>query len=89
MDYLDNIYYNLKKGLILKYDIFKNLLERNNLSLKEFSNIANISYSGCNKWKYAQEVPPWVESWFKLYEENQNFSELKKLLGKLCDGKSL
>ena len=67
----------------MKYDIFKNLLERNSLSLKEFSNITNISSSGCNKWKYA-EVPPWVESWFKLYEENLDYSKLKKLIHKLC-----
>jgi len=66
----------------LKYEVFKELLERNSMSLKDFSNITSISYSGCNKWKYG-EVPPWVESWFRLYEENTNYSELKKLIHKL------
>ncbi len=68
------------------YEDFKNLLDNNNLSLKEFSSITSLSYSGCNKWKYSG-VPAWVESWFDLYEENHDLKELKAVVLRLCKEK--
>jgi len=66
----------------MKHDEFKKWLDQNNLTLKEFSEITNLSYSGCAKWK-SSGVPLWVDSWCKLYSENKNFTELKKLIDKI------
>jgi len=67
----------------LKYEQFKTFLERNDLSLKEFSELTNLSYSGCNKWKYS-ELPGWVESWCNLYEENSSLNNIKTHILKIC-----
>lgn len=58
--------------------MLKDFLIRNNLTLKKFSEKTNLAYSTCNKWKYS-EVPPWVESWCILYEENKKLQKIKEL----------
>ncbi len=63
----------------MEYNAFKEFLEKNELSLKQFSELTNISYSGCNKWKYS-DIPSWVESWCKLYEENKKLKKIKELI---------
>ena len=68
----------------MKYQIFKNLLEKNHLSLKDFADMTELSYSGCYKWKNA-DVPCWVKSWFILYEENQDLKEIKRLIEKVSN----
>ena len=62
----------------MQHDAFKEFLDRNQLSLKEFSEKTNLSYSGCNKWKYS-ELPVWVESWCNLYEENKKLQKIKEI----------
>jgi len=62
----------------MEYESFKDFLNRNDLKLKEFSKKSNISYSGCNKWKYT-EIPPWVKSWCDLYEENKKLQKIKEI----------
>jgi len=66
----------------MKYEIFKTLLSNHNLTLKDFANKTKLSYSGCYKWK-TSGIPPWVESWFELYEENQDLCEIKRLVSKV------
>ncbi len=68
----------------MNYDDFKNKLDINNLSLKDFAELANISYSGVNKWKYA-EIPGWVKSWIDLYEENKKIATIKKDILELAE----
>ena len=62
----------------MQYEVFKKFLDEHNLSLKEFSKLSNTSYSGCNKWKYA-DIPPWVDSWCKLYSENHKLQNIKNI----------
>jgi len=68
----------------MEYETFKIYLLKNGLSLKDFAEYTNISYSGCNKWKYSG-IPSWVESWIKLYEENKQFHQMKLLINEICD----
>lgn len=47
---------------------FKDLLEKANLSKKEFSEKANIAYGTVGNWHDENRpVPPWVKSWLNNY----------------------
>ena len=62
----------------MDYQDFKNILKKNKLTVKKFSELANISYSTCNTWSNRGKVSDWVESWLPMYEEIQRLKELKK-----------
>jgi hypothetical protein len=56
----------------MNYEEFKKILKKNNLTLKRFSEISEVSYKTCTKWgKEDRPIPRWVNSWFKLYEKSQ------------------
>jgi len=60
----------------MDYKEFKKKLIDNDLTLKEFSNLSNTSYSTCLKWgKENRPVPNWVQPFLSFYSENV---ELKK-----------
>ena len=64
--------------LILTYEKFKEILKEKNLTIKKFSELVGISYKTCNSWSKPKAKPSdWVESWLRLYEENE---KLKKEL---------
>lgn len=45
-----------------------NILNKLNLSKKEFANLSNISYNTVNNWNDENRpVPPWVKSWLENY----------------------
>lgn len=67
----------------MNYQEFKKFLEKHNLSLKEFSELTDLSYSGINKWKYSA-MPSWVKSWCVLYEENKKLNYIKNTILELC-----
>ena len=56
----------------MEYKEFKNILKKNKLTIKKFSELANISYNTCNTWsKDNRSVPNWVQAFLNLYVENQ------------------
>jgi len=58
----------------MEYKEFKKILKKYSLTLRKFSELAETPYQTCVKWgKENRPVPKWVNSWFKLYIENQNF----------------
>jgi len=62
----------------MSYEEFKKILKENNLTIKKFSELANISYSTCNNWaKPQRKVSDWVEPFLNLYIELQRLKELK------------
>ena len=62
----------------MEYQKFKKVLKENNLTLKKFSELANMSYSTCLKWgKNNRPVSDWVESWLNIYVENQQLKKSK------------
>lgn len=71
----------------MNYDIFKQTLKDNGLSLKAFSELSGVKYDTCSKWgKDNRPVSDWVESWLTLYIENKSCKELKQLLKEtVCD----
>lgn len=62
------------------FDEFKEILDRNSLSLKHFSELTGLSYSAVTKWKYLDEMPAWVQSWFEMYEKVQKLDDFKTKL---------
>ena len=57
---------------------FRERLKNNNLKLKDFSELIDISYQTVAKWgKYGRDVPSWVKSWLNLYERNKQLEELE------------
>ena len=57
----------------MEYKEFKKILKKYSLTLRKFSELAETPYQTCVKWgKENRPVPNWVNSWFKLYVENQN-----------------
>jgi len=61
----------------MEYKEFKEILKKNNLTIKRFSELANISYATCNNWSNKGSVSSWVNSWLTLYVENKNLKNDK------------
>jgi len=61
----------------MEYKEFKEILKKNNLTIKKFSELANISYATCNNWSNKGSVSSWVNSWLSLYVENRNLKNDK------------
>ena len=61
----------------MEYKEFKEILKKNKLTVKKFSELANISYNTCNAWSKRGIVSNWVEPFLNLYIENQRLKELK------------
>jgi DNA-binding transcriptional regulator YiaG len=60
----------------MEYKEFKNILKKNKLTVKKFSQLANISYNTCNTWsKDNRSVPNWVQAFLNLYERNKILEE--------------
>ena len=67
----------------MEYDVFKQTLKEQGLTLKAFSEMAGVKYDTCSKWgKDGRPVSDWVESWLNLYIENKACKELKKAIKK-------
>jgi len=61
----------------MEYKTFKEILKKNKLTIKKFSELANISYNTCNTWSKRGIVSNWVEPFLNLYVENKRLKELK------------
>lgn len=68
----------------MEYKRFKELLLEANLNVKKFCELSSVPYSTCNNWT-TSVTPTWVESWLKLYIENQKFQKFKVIAREICD----
>ena len=64
----------------MEYEEFKKILKENELTIKEFANLAGISYRTCNGWsKPNSKVSDWVKAFLDLYiERNQLQKEVDR-----------
>ena len=62
----------------MEYENFKEILKKNKLTIKKFSELANISYNTCNAWSKRGIVSNWVAPFLKLYIENKKLQEQSK-----------
>lgn len=71
----------------MEIEKFKKVLKENNLTLKKFAELSNMSYSTCLKWgKNNRPVSDWVESWLKMYTENKECKKYKESIQTLMSG---
>jgi transcriptional regulator with XRE-family HTH domain len=63
----------------------KNNLSELGLSLKDFSELTNISYSTVSKYGKSAPVPPWAEPFLNLYKENLDLKQVKELIIELSE----
>jgi DNA-binding transcriptional regulator YiaG len=71
----------------MEYTEFKQILKENSLTIKKFSELSGISYRTCNAWSMPnRKVSEWVESWLKLYTENQECKKYKESMKTIMNG---
>ncbi len=64
----------------MEYDLFKQTLKNNGLTLKKFSDLSGVQYGTCSKWgKDGRPVSDWVESWLNLYIKNKEYEEIRQM----------
>lgn len=55
----------------MTYENFSNKLKQLGLTREDFSKLVGMSYNSVANWK-SKEIPVWVDSWLKNYEEEKN-----------------
>jgi DNA-binding transcriptional regulator YiaG len=58
---------------------FDELLEKANLSKKEFSTHCETSYDTIMNWNRTKKVPKWTKSWLENYIDKKKFDKIKEL----------
>ena len=59
---------------------FEALLKSAGLSKKEFATLVDMNYNSVTNWNKSDKVPQWVEPFLKLYIENKECRDLKRIL---------
>lgn len=69
------------KGFIVDREEFNALLEKANLTKKEFCQIIDLNYSAVNNWGTGNiNIPKWVKSWLENYIEKKKFEHIKNTI---------
>ena len=67
-------------------ELFEKLLKEAKLSKKDFADLVKMNYNSVTNWNKSDKIPQWVGSWLKLYSENKDLAQLKKLIKEtVCD----
>lgn len=62
-------------------DEFNQLLEKANLTKKEFSDILGLNYLSVNNWGSSTiKVPFWVKSWLENYIKANDFNKVVEVI---------
>ena len=60
---------------------FNLLLEKANLSKKDFCSIIGLDYKSVNNWGSSNiNVPKWVKSWLENYIYRKKFEDIKEII---------
>ena len=70
----------------MEYEELKKLLKENNLTLRKFSELSEVSYRTCSSWgEEDRKVSDWVKPFLTLYIENQRLKVLEDKVKSMCD----
>ena len=59
-------------------DEFNNLLNKANLTKKEFCNIIELNYATINTWGSSKiNIPKWVKTWLENYIKAKSYNDVK------------
>lgn len=64
---------------------FKDKLLELNLNLKDFAELINVPYSTVTKYGRSTPIPPWIDSFLSIYEQNVKLEEFKKEIKTLAE----
>ena len=71
----------------MEYEEFKKILKDIGLSVKEFSELAQLSYRTCISWsRENRKVPNWVNPFINFYLESQEYKKYKESINILMGG---
>ena len=71
----------------MEYEEFKKILKDIGLSVKEFSELAQLSYRTCISWsRENRKVPNWVNPFIDFYLESQEYKKYKESINVLMSG---
>jgi len=73
------------KGAFMEYKEFKKILKYEGITIKKFSELANISYATCNNWANKGVVSGWVEPFLKLYSRNNELEKNENINNDDCE----
>ena len=74
----------------MEYEELKKLLKENNLTLKKFSELSEVSYRTCSSWsEEGRKVSDWVKPFLTLYAENQRLKALEDMIKNMCEKSNL
>ena len=69
----------------MEYEELKKLLKKNNLTLRKFSELSEVSYRTCSGWgEEGRKVSDWVKPFLKLYSENQRLKKIEDMIKDMC-----
>jgi len=69
----------------MELEIFKERLNKLNLTLTDFAEMTKLSYSAVSKFGKSNPVPSWVESYLDGYESKKDLDRLKETIIALAD----
>lgn len=61
-------------------DEFNNLLEKANLTKKDFCTLLNIAYPTVNNWGSSKDIPYWVKSWLENYIKAKDIEKMAETM---------
>ena len=75
----------LSYNYFMKYEEFKKILKYEGITIKKFSELANISYATCNNWANKGTVSGWVEPFLRLYARNNELEAIENVKKDDCE----
>lgn len=69
----------------METETFKERLKSLNLSLTDFSELTNLSYSAVSKFGKSNPIPPWVEPFLNFYQSAKQLDIFKELIFELSE----
>lgn len=64
----------------MNYEEFNQLLDKAELTIKDFSEIVEMKYNSITNWNKSEKIPSWVKSWFKNYIKAKDMDNVLELL---------
>lgn len=68
------------KWALMEKEDFNILLNKANLTKKEFANIIGIGQGSLNNWGSTQNIPYWVKSWLENYISKKKYENIKNII---------
>jgi len=62
----------------MNYEEFEKLLNKVNLTKKDFAELVNMNYGSITNWSNSNKIPFWVKSWLEYYNKSKIADDIIK-----------